>query len=204
MSQAEAAPRELELDEADVYDEFVRRGWCDGLPIVPPTPERVQAMLATVSADPARSLGLMPPLWRECTAEKIAVNAVMAGCLPEYFPVVLAATRALLEPAFNLYGVQATTHPVAPLLVLNGPLAERIGLHCGVGVLRARLSRQRHHRPRHSPRAHERGRRLAGPPRHGHPGQPRQVLVRGRGGGRRQPVGPAAREPWLQPRSRAW
>ena len=133
MSQAEAPPRELELDEADVYDEFVRRGWCDGLPVVPPTAERVQAMLATVSADPARSLGLMPPLWRECTAEKIAVNAVMAGCLPAYFPVVLAATRALLEPAFNLYGVQATTHPVAPLLVLNGPLAERIGLHSGSG-----------------------------------------------------------------------
>ena len=133
MSQTEATPRELELDEAAVYDEFVRRGWCDGLPIVPPTPERVQAMLATVSADPARPLGLMPPLWRECTVEKIAVNTVMAGCLPEYFPVVLAATQALLEPAFNLYGVQATTHPVAPLLVLNGPLAERIGMHSGSG-----------------------------------------------------------------------
>jgi hypothetical protein len=134
VSQAETAPpRELELDEAAVYDEFVRRGWCDGLPIVPPTPERVQAMLATVSADPARSLGLMPPLWRDCTVEKIAVNAVMAGCLPEYFPVVLAGARALLEPAFNLYGVQATTHPVAPLLVLNGPLAERIDMHSGSG-----------------------------------------------------------------------
>jgi len=133
VSQTEATPRELELDEAAVYDEFVRRGWCDGLPIVPPTPERVQAMLATVSADPARPLGLMPPLWRECTVEKIAVNTVMAGCLPEYFPVVLAATQALLEPAFNLYGVQATTHPVAPLLVLNGPLAERIGMHSGSG-----------------------------------------------------------------------
>jgi hypothetical protein len=134
VSQAETAPpRELELDEAAVYDEFVRRGWCDGLPIVPPTPERVQAMLATVSADAARSLGLMPPLWRECTVEKIAVNAVMAGCLPEYFPVVLAGAQALLEPAFNLYGVQATTHPVAPLLVLNGPLAERIDMHSGSG-----------------------------------------------------------------------
>ncbi len=133
MSQAETAPRELDLDEADVYDDFVRRGWCDGLPIVPPTPERVRVMLATVSADPARSLGLMPPLWRDCTVEKIAVNAVMAGCLPEYFPVVLAATRAMLEPAFNLYGVQATTHPVAPLLVLNGPAAERIGMHAGSG-----------------------------------------------------------------------
>jgi hypothetical protein len=133
VSGTEAVPRALDLDEADVYDEFVRRGWCDGLPIVPPTPERVEAMLAAVTADPARSLGLMPPLWRDCTVEKVAVNAVMAGCRPEYFPVVLAAARAILEPAFNLYGVQATTHPVAPLLILNGPEAERIEMHAGSG-----------------------------------------------------------------------
>ncbi len=133
MSQVGTVPRELELSEAEVYDEFIRRGWCDGLPIVPPTPERVGGMVAAAGADPARSLGLMPPLWRECTVEKIAVNAVMAGCLPEYFPVVLAAAEALLEPAFNLYGVQATTHPVAPLLILNGPVAERIGMHSGSG-----------------------------------------------------------------------
>jgi hypothetical protein len=133
VSPIEAVPRELELPEAEVYDEFVRRGWCDGLPIVPPTPERVEDMLAAAAADPARSFGLMPPLWRECTVEKVAVNAVMAGCRPEYFAVILAAVQALLEPAFNLYGVQATTHPVAPLLILSGPDAERIGMHSGSG-----------------------------------------------------------------------
>ncbi len=133
MSQTDTLPRELEVDEDAVYDEFVRRGWCDGLPFVSPTPERVGAMVAAGTMDPARSFGLMPPLWRECTVEKIAVNAVMAGCLPEYFPVVLAAVQAMLDPAFNLYGVQATTHPVAPLLILNGPAAATIGMHAGSG-----------------------------------------------------------------------
>jgi hypothetical protein len=133
VSQTDTLPRELEVDEDAVYDEFVRRGWCDGLPFVSPTPERVGAMVATGAMDPARSFGLMPPLWRECTVEKIAVNAVMAGCLPEYFPVVLAAVQAMLDPAFNLYGVQATTHPVAPLLILNGPAAATIGMHAGSG-----------------------------------------------------------------------
>jgi hypothetical protein len=133
VSQADTLPSELEVDEREVYEEFVRRGWCDGLPFVPPTPERVRAMVAAGRMDPARSFGLMPPLWRECTVEKIAANTVMAGCLPEYFPVVLAAVQAMLDPAFNLYGVQATTHPVAPLLILNGPAAARIGMHAGSG-----------------------------------------------------------------------
>ena len=76
----------------------------------------------------------MPPLWRECTVEKLAVNAVMAGCEPAYFPVIVAAAQAMLDPAFNLYGVQATTHPVAPLIVVNGPYAHAIGLHAGSGL----------------------------------------------------------------------
>ena len=134
MSAPAAGLRELELPEEEVYGEFVKRGWCDGLPIVPPTPERVAAMLAAARADPARSLGLMPPLWRECTIEKLAVNAVMAGCEPAYFPVIVAAAQALLDPAFNLYGVQATTHPVAPLLIASGPLARAIGMHSGSGL----------------------------------------------------------------------
>jgi hypothetical protein len=133
VSQTDTLPREIDVDEAQVYDEFVRRGWCDGLPVVPPTPERVREMVAAGGMDPARSFGAMPPLWRECTVEKVAVNAVMAGCLPEYFPVVLAGVQALMDPAFNLYGVQATTHPVAPLLILNGPAATRIGMHAGSG-----------------------------------------------------------------------
>src|SRR5438046_8558594 len=92
---------------------FCEREWCDGLPIVPPTEERVRATLG--QSPPDRSLGAMPPLWRQATLEKLAVNAVMAGCEPAYFPVVVAAVGAMLEPAFNPYGVQATTHPVAPL-----------------------------------------------------------------------------------------
>ena len=129
-----AAVRQLELDESQVYAEFVERQWCDGLPIVPPTPERVRAMLAGAGADPAESLGLMPPLWRDCTLEKLAVNAVMAGADPSYFPIIVSAVEALLDPAFNLYGVQATTHPVAPLVIVNGPIARAVGLHSGAGL----------------------------------------------------------------------
>ena len=110
---------------------FCEREWCDGLPIVPPTEERVRAMLG--QSPPDRSLGAMPPLWRQATLEKLAVNAVMAGCEPAYFPVVVAAVEAMLEPAFNLYGVQATTHPVAPLLIVHGPIARELGVHAGSG-----------------------------------------------------------------------
>jgi hypothetical protein len=98
--------RELQVHEEDVYAEFVKRDWCDGLPIVAPTPERVRAMIAGAHEDPQRVLGLMPPLWRQASIEKLAVNAVMAGCEPAYFPVIVAAVKAVLDPAFNLYGVR--------------------------------------------------------------------------------------------------
>ena len=125
--------RELVLDDDPValLAAFTERAWGDGLPIVPPTPERVAAMLG--GRDGARELGVMPPLWRQATLDTLAVNAVMAGCEPAAFPVVVAAVEAMLDPAFNLYGVQATTHPVAPLLVVNGPYGRRIGLHSGSG-----------------------------------------------------------------------
>jgi len=123
----------IEVDDSPeaVLAAFVERDWCDGLPIVPPTEARVRAMVGR--EDPTESLGAMPPLWRRATLDKLAVNAVMAGCLPEYFPLIVAAVEAMLDPVFNLYGVQATTHPVAPLLVVNGPYARRIGLHAGSG-----------------------------------------------------------------------
>ena len=121
----------LEDDAMALLAEFSAREWCDGLPFVPPTPERVAAMLG--GRDGAKSLGAMPPMWRQATVEKLAVNTVMAGCEPEAFPIVLAAVEAMLDPAFNLYGVQATTHPVAPLLVVNGPYGRRLGLHGGSG-----------------------------------------------------------------------
>jgi hypothetical protein len=110
---------------------FCERQWCDGLPIVPPTEERVRAMLGGASGD--RSLGAMPPLWRLVTLEKLAVNAVMAGCEPAAFPLIVAAVEAMLDPSFNLYGVQATTHSVAPLLIVHGPIAAELGVHSGSG-----------------------------------------------------------------------
>ncbi len=127
------AARSIEVEDAPeaVLEAFVAREWCDGLPIVPPTEDRVRTMLG--DADPQRSLGAMPPLWRTATLEALAVNAVMAGCRPEYFPLVIAAVEATLDPAFNLYGVQATTHPVAPLVIVNGAYGRRIGLHSDSG-----------------------------------------------------------------------
>ena len=114
-----------------ILDAFIERNWADGLPIIAPTAERVSAMLD--GRDGAKSLGIMPPLWRQVTLEKLAVNAVMAGCEPRAFPIILAAVEAMLDRAFNLYGVQATTHPVAPLLVVNGAYGRQIGLHGGSG-----------------------------------------------------------------------
>ncbi len=125
--------RHLDVEDSPeaILEAFVERGWCDGLPFVPPTEARVQAMLG--GADPDRALGPMPPLWRQTRLETLAVNAVMAGCRPEYFPVVLAAVEAVLDPEFNLYGVQATTHPVAPLVVVHGAYGREIGVHGGSG-----------------------------------------------------------------------
>lgn len=127
-----APERLLVPDDPEAIDErFAREGWSDGLPIVPPTPARVAAMLAYSDLDPSTSLGLMPPRWGETTVAKLAVNAVMAGCKPDYFPVVVAAARAILGRPFNLYGVQGTTNPASPILVLNGPIARELGVNAG-------------------------------------------------------------------------
>jgi hypothetical protein len=121
----------LDDDPITLLDEFMARSWADGLPIIAPTEPRVAAMLG--GRDGGKALGAMPPLWRQATLDKLAVNAVMAGCAPAAFPIVVAAVEAMLDPTFNLYGVQATTHPVAPLLVVNGPYGRRVGLHGGSG-----------------------------------------------------------------------
>jgi len=112
-----------------VNDWFYDQGWTDGLPIVPPTTERVEKMLAWTDRDLQDELGPVPPKYGIATTEKLAINAVMAGCLPEYFPVIITAIEALLEAKFNLYGVQSTTHPCAPLLILNGPIARELGVN---------------------------------------------------------------------------
>jgi hypothetical protein len=117
----------------DELEEMFERGWTDGLPVIPPTPERVEAMLG--GADGAVSLGLIPPAMGEATLERIAACAVLAGCRPAYFPVVLAAAQAVLDPAFNLHGQAVTTQPAGQLVVVNGPVREAIGLNSGMGVL---------------------------------------------------------------------
>ena len=110
---------------------YYARGWSDGLPIVPPTEDRVQAMLAFTDYGSQDIVAILPPKYGEATAEKIAINAVMAGCLPQYLPVVIAALHAMAEPQFNLYGVQATTHQCAPLTIVNGPVAAELEINSG-------------------------------------------------------------------------
>jgi hypothetical protein len=115
-------------------DWFCREKLSDGLPIVPPTPERVARMLDSTSRDSQEVIGVIPPQWAPATVEKIAINAVMAGCLPEYLPVVIAAVEAMIEPRFNLYGVQATTGYVGPALLVNGPIRRQLNINCAAGV----------------------------------------------------------------------
>ena len=110
------------------------RGWGDGLPVVPPTQERVARMVEGAGLAPDAEIGLMPPRQGIITTEALAVNAVMAGCLPAYMPVLVAAVRAVLEPEFSLHAIQATTHPVAPLIIVNGPVARRLRINSGSGL----------------------------------------------------------------------
>jgi hypothetical protein len=122
----------------DDYDEavelFYERGWTDGLPIVLPTRTRVEAVLRAVKRDPQECLGPVPPKGGLATLEKLAINAVMGGCLPEHFPVVIAAMQAMMDPAHNLNGVLQTTHMCVSLVIVNGPAARRLGFNARDGV----------------------------------------------------------------------
>jgi len=114
---------------------FYRRGWTDGLPIIPPTEEGVKEMVTHWRWNPQEVVGLVNPKKGEATVEKIATNAVMAGCLPEYLPVVIAATRAMVQKDFNLYGLQTTTHLCTVMVLVNGPLAEELSINCGYNAM---------------------------------------------------------------------
>ena len=111
------------------------RGWTDGLPVVPPTEARVLRMLEGTTRAPDEVVAIVPPDLVDVTVEKVAVNAVMAGCQPEYLPVVLAAVEAACNNEFNIHGVLATTMPVGPVLIVNGPIRRAIGMNSGVNVL---------------------------------------------------------------------
>jgi len=128
-----ASDASLEAD--DDFDAInalcLERGWSDGLPIVPPTAERVERMLEFCDHPLNEPIAKIAPRYGEATPLRLAANAVMAGCRPEYFPLYMLAIEAMCEEPFNLYGVQATTHPCAPLAIFNGPVAREIGLNAG-------------------------------------------------------------------------
>lgn len=119
----------------DPMEACFERGWSDGLPVVPPTQERVLRMLSGTDRNPDEIIGRVPPNLATCSIEKVAINAVMAGCKPEYMPVVIAAVEAALEPIFTMHGLLCTTCFSGPIVVVNGPLSRRIGMNSGMNAL---------------------------------------------------------------------
>ena len=111
------------------------RGWSDGLPVVPPTDLRILRMLGGTTRRPDEVIGLIPPNLVECTVEKAAINAVMAGCRPEYFPVVLSVIEAALQPEFAMHGLLCTLWFSGPVVIVNGPVTKRIGMNWGGNAL---------------------------------------------------------------------
>lgn len=121
------APDDLEA----AYEFCEQHGFGDGLPVIPPTVERVERMLAYCDRPRDQPVMTVAPSYGEATPLRIAANAVMAGCRPEYFPLVMLAMEAMADEAYNLYGVQATTHPCAPLIIVNGPISKELQINAG-------------------------------------------------------------------------
>ncbi|MFK7751783.1 MAG: TlpA family protein disulfide reductase [Sedimentitalea sp.] len=140
-AQAEGSPiqaRRINLGDSDDVAEFMfDQGFSDGLPVVPPTPERVLRMLGGTHRAASDVIATVAPNMGEATVEKIAINAVMAGCKPEYLPVVIAAIEAVCTDEFNIHGVTATTMGAAPVMVVNGPIRHKIGMNMQLGALGA-------------------------------------------------------------------
>ena len=128
--------RSISLGEwDDDIEACYERGWSDGLPVVPPTDARILRMLQGTRRAPDEIIGDVPPNLTPITVEKVAINAVLAGCRPEYMPVVLAALEAALMPEATMHGVLCTTCFSSPILVINGPIAKRIGMNAGINCL---------------------------------------------------------------------
>src|SRR5712692_2942512 len=118
-------------DEMEIWFE---RGVTDGLPVVPPTRERVERMLTGTTRPREALVAEVPPNYGRATVEKVAINAVMAGCRPDYFSVVLAVVEAACDPVFNLHGQSGTTNAASPLIIVNGPVRQRLAVNCAAGV----------------------------------------------------------------------
>ena len=130
------ASRRVELGPSeDEAEAMFERGWTDGLPVVSPTPERVARMLAGTTRDPDAVVAVVPPDLAECTVEKVAINAVLAGCRPDYLPVVLAAVEAACTDEFNIHGLLATTWFSGPVIIVNGPITRAIAMNAGINAM---------------------------------------------------------------------
>ena len=183
VEQAQRAAVVEYPDSLDAIEECYRRGWTDGLPVVPPTADRVQAMLDAVGLAPDTVLGEVEVRRRTLTAEQAAANAVMAGCLPSYFPVVLATMKALFEFDPNcIHEVSAVTNSTGLLTIVNGPIRREIELNCADNLFQPRLPGQCHHRARAPLDLHQRVRAASGRPGprlHGELDQVRRSIWRG-------------------------
>jgi len=125
----------IQTQEDDPVELLFARGVTDGLPVVPPTEERVKRMLAAVDRDPQDLIGMVGPNYGRATVEKVAINAVMAGCHPSYFPVVVAGVEAMCEEQFCIHGLNVTTFSATPMAIINGPIRQQIGINCGHNAL---------------------------------------------------------------------
>jgi hypothetical protein len=139
QTSTQVSERAQLVEAPDDFDElnrmFDERRWSDGLPVVPPTRERVAAMLRHTQRVADSVVAAVAPAFGVASVERIAINAVMAGCRPEYLPVLIAAVEAIAAPEFNLQGLQATTNPVAPWIIINGPMARSLGVNAGMNCL---------------------------------------------------------------------
>ena len=185
-------------DEHAALEQLHTMGCTDGLPVVIPTAERVARMVLATGYDGDLVLGAMGPNMGECSVEKLAAAAVMAGCLPDHAPVVVAATRAILDERFDLTEVQATTHAIAPLIIVNGPARDWCGgIHGGFGALGPGYRANADYRPSRAFGNDQHRWRAVGHQRYGTHGPSWQVHhVPGRGR-RKQPVRPDAHPVWF-------
>jgi hypothetical protein len=191
----------IDIQGDDLLDAFHRMNglfleyeWSDGLPLVPPAPELVERMLKATGRDPQEVVAVLEPTFGLATVEKIAINAAMAGCKPEHLPVLIAAVQAIASPPFMMRDAAVSTGSRSPLLVVNGPIAKRLGLNSGACALpRRSFLREHGHRKGPAPHLHEHRGGLRGRDRSQYHRSPHQVQPVCGGERGRQPLGPVPR-----------
>lgn len=124
----------IKFDMMELFEIFIKAGWTDGLPVVPPTARRVAEFVERSRRRPGDLIAEVPPLGGAATIEKIAANAVMAGCVPEHMPVLITALEAATDPAMNIGGIQCSTHMASPLMILHGPIRNELGVNSGANT----------------------------------------------------------------------